>query len=253
MEADGMSHQRMPVKLQGMMPDVIAEDVPANYWNRVNNVLFKNGETVRIAQDFPTLPGATTTPRVCVFNNFQLGRYWVYANENGIWAHDGTAETEITPDTGWTGAFDPDVYWTATILGGIVYINASDRDPVFWGGDTANKAAPLPDWPSGERCNALRAHKAFLFAIGIDKNLGQRVRWSDAAEPGTVPQHWTPAADNLAGFVDLAPTSAPAFDGAPMRDSFIVYKTESLWSFDFIGGNDVFAARKGPRCCRLRR
>ena len=236
--------QRATIHLYDQQPDRIAQDAAQEVWNDVNNIGFKNGETIRVSPDVPTLPNAQVIPRTCVYVRFGATDYWVYANETGIWAHDGTTEFDITPAADWTAVYDPEAFYTSCVLGGIVYFNASDRAPVYWAGDTLDPAVQLPDWPAGETCYALRSHKNFLFAIGIVQQNGQRVRWSDAAEPGAVPQFWDPAASNLAGFVDLAPLSARAYDGATLRDSFLVYKTEGIFAFDFIGGNDVFANRK---------
>ena len=157
--------------------------------------------------------------------------------------HDGTTQTDVTP-AGWQADDLETTVWSSCVLNGIGYINASDRDPVFWAGDPLVVCQPLPDWPTDGRCVTLRAHKSFLFGIGFLSDGPQRVRWSDAAETGTVPQYWTPAADNFAGFIDLAPLSSPCIDGSTLRDSFVVFKQESMWSLDFVGGNTVFAARK---------
>jgi hypothetical protein len=60
-----------------------------------------------------------------------------------------------------------------------------------------------------------------------------------------VPQSWTPEASNFAGFVDLAPLSSPCLEGITLRDSFVVFKSQSVWSFDFVGlEGGVFAVRK---------
>ena len=242
-----MTHQRTPLLLYSIAPDRIPQDAPEDHWTDANNVLFKNGETVRIPPDRTTLDGATHPARTAIYTISSKGaRYWVYASEAGIWAHDGTTETEITPDSGWTSAYAPNENWTSCSMGGIVYFNGSERDPVYWAGDTSKKAEVLPDWPSGGRVNALRAHKNFLFAIGaLDGNfIGQRLNWSDAAEPGTVPQHWSPAADNLAGFVDFTAEAAPLLGGETLRDNFLLYKSEGVYQATFVGGNDVFAFRK---------
>jgi hypothetical protein len=91
----------------------------------------------------------------------------------------------------------------------------------------------------------MRSHKNFLFAIGrldIDASL---VSWSDAAEAGTIPATWAPAADNLAGDVVLMAGVDPCLDGLTLRDSFVVYKGGSIWALDFTGEpRVVFAARK---------
>lgn len=239
-----MSYRRAGISLHSVAPDLIPQDAPEGVWNTCSNVLFRNGESVRVPGDTPTLAGASLTPRACVFMTGNAGKgYWLYATDDGIFAHDGTTEFDVTP-AGWAQIHDDRTVWTACVLNGIGYINASDRDPVYWNGDPATLCQPLPDWPAGGRCLALRAHKSFLFAIGMISEGGQRVRWSDAAEVGTVPQFWTPAADNFAGFQDLSPLDSPCVDGLTLRDAFLVYKQESVWSFDFIGGLQVFSIRK---------
>ena len=233
---------RETLQLHSIEPDRIPQDAPGNVWNDGRNVAFRNQEAVRVAGDEATLSGSATDAQTVVFYSFGTTVFWVYANSDGIWAHDGSTETDITPQSGWSGTNA--ATFTSCVMGGICYINASDRDPVYWAGSVLDKCQPLPDWPANGRCIALRAHKSFLFAIGFLSEAQQRVRWSDAAEAGTVPQHWTPAPDNLAGFFDLTPNASPCLEGKSLRDSFVVYKNESIWSLDFIGGNAVFQARK---------
>jgi len=239
-------YTRETLKLSSVAPDLIPQDAPNDVWNDARNVVFQNGETIRVSGDAPTLPTAKV-PRVAVFLR-PLGQgVWLYATEDGIHAHDGTDEFDVTPDAGWSGAGGIDTTWTACVLNGIGFINASDRDPVYWTGNVAERAQPLPDWPAGGRCNALRAHKSFLFAVGMlseGNGSGLRVRWSDAAEAGTVPQEWQPSADNLAGFIDLPPATTACRDALTLRDDLLIYKGEGIWSLTFTGGNAVFVARK---------
>jgi hypothetical protein len=102
----------------------------------------------------------------------------------------------------------------------------------------------LPDWPAGGECMAMRSHKNFLFAIGFLSEGGQRVRWSTAAEAGTIPDSWTPLPENQAGFVDINPLSSNCLDGLTMRDDMMIYKRESVWRMVFVGGSDIFALQK---------
>lgn len=233
---------RETITLHSLAPDLIPQDAPMEAWNAGENVFFRNGETLRAFGDSPTLTGAETDARTACYVKVGDGDFWVYATNDGIYAHDGSVEYDITPLSGWTGSADET--FTSCVLNGIAIFNASDRDPVYWDGDVLNPCVALPDWPSGGRCLALRSHKNFLFAIGMVSEGRQRVRWSDAAEVGAVPQHWTPAEDNFAGFVDLSPLSSPCLEGKTLRDSFLVYKNESIWSFDLVGGNRVFQVRK---------
>lgn len=236
-----MSFQRASIDLHSLAPDRIPQDAPSDMWSTGNNILFRNGETIRAPGDTPTLP-SDKVPLTMVYLTVASVGFWVYCTNDGVYAHDGTAEYDITPAAGWTGA--ETAIFSSCVLNGIPYVNASDRDPVYWPLDVLAPCVALPDWPLNGRCVTLRAHKNFLFAVGFLSEGDQRVRWSDAAPAGEVPAWWTPAADNLAGFVDIAPLSAPCYDGMTLRDSFFVFKQESIWSIDFVGGNSVFQFRK---------
>lgn len=235
------TYARQTIALRSLAPDLIPADAPLEAWNNGANVYFRNGEAIRTRGDKPTMAGSSAPPLTAVYvEPFDSG-FWVYANDDGIWAHDGTDEFDITP-ADWspvTGGV-----YTSCVINGLAVINCSNADPVWWDGSTSTPCEPLPGWPGGGRTIAMRGHKNFLFAIGMVSEGAQRVRWSDAAEAGVIPQEWEPAADNLAGFVDIAPLSSPCVEGATLRDSLLIYKRESIWSFDFVGGNAVFNARK---------
>ncbi len=235
---------RETIALHSVTPDLIPADAPMEAWNSGNNVVFHNGESKSVVGDRLVFDGVSAREaNTMVYVEPNATGYWLVANETGIYAYDGTTEFDITPSTGWTSTLT-DPVWTSTVINGLAVINCSERDPVYWDGNPANDCVALPDWPSGGRCIALRAHKNFLFAIGMTSEGDQRVRWSDAAEAGTVPQEWAPAADNFAGFVDLAPLRSACLDGMSMRDDFLIYKEQSIHAATFIGGNDVFSFRK---------
>lgn len=238
-------YQRETLTLSSVAPDLVPQDAPRDVWNEARNVYFRNGESLRAIGDTPTLQGTTGTPETCVFLRISGQGFWVYATNDAVFVHDGSTFYDITPPDVWNIGTDAATF-TSCVLGGVAYINASDRAPVYWAGDIAEKAKPLDDWPENGRCIALRAHKSFLFAVGMlsDSENGQVVRWSDAVEPGAVVDTWNPAPDNLAGFVILAPLASPCLDALTLRDTFMVYKNESVFGLDFIGGNEVFAARK---------
>lgn len=235
-------YARETIQLHSVAPDLIPQDAAATSWNSANNVAFKNGETVRANGERATLPGATTGARTATYLISNSIGYWAYSTVDGIYAHDGTTEYDITPAAGWDGSADGVIY-TSVAFNGFVVFNASDRFPVAWNGDPAQVATPLEGWGTWT-CNAIRGHKNFLFALGMEPEGQSRVRWSDAAEAGTLPTEWVAAAGNLAGFVDLAPYNSPIWDGETLRDSFLIYKGEAIWTADFIGGNDVFRFRQ---------
>lgn len=236
-----MSYARQTLTLHSVAPDLIPQDAPLESWTSGMNVRFHNGETLAAREDAATLLPHRVALTIVYVEPFDTG-YWVYANATGVWAHDGTTEYNITP-TVWTG-HGPTTVWTSCVINGLAVINTSTGDPVWWDGNPANIMTPLPDWPSGGRCVAMRAHKGFLFAVGMLSEGGQRVRWSDAAEAGEIPQEWTPSASNFAGFVDLAPMSSECVDAMTLGDDMVIYKRESIWAATMVLGNAVFAFRQ---------
>lgn len=236
---------RETLTLRGAFPDLMPADAPLEAWNRVDNLYFDNGDTRRVVGNTPVFgasPGGEALALV-FYSNAAGEHYWLHATASGIWIVDAAGFTDISPASGWGPSASSVI--TLEVFNGAVIINDSVSGPFYWSGDPGDPAAVLPGWPGGWRCMAMRSFRGFLFAIGrLDMGGIQRVSWSDAAEAGTLPGAWEPAADNFAGFVDLLPASSPCIDGFSLRDDFLVFKGESVHAFTFIGGNDVFAVRK---------
>ena len=106
---------------------------------------------------------------------------------------------------------------------------------------------PLPDWPAGTTCGAMRAFKYHLIAMNIEAPggpLGTQLLWSDAADPGDVPSSWTPTPENEAGSTTLAATPGAIVDGHPLRDNFVICKQHSTYLMQYVAGEFVFLFRK---------
>ena len=110
-----------------------------------------------------------------------------------------------------------------------VFNNGID-DPFYWDGVVTNICLPLPDWPALTKCKAMRSFKYHLFAMDITQNSirdQDLVLWSDAADPNTIPQSWTPGPDNDAGSNTLSATEGAIIDAEKLRDQFVIYKNRS--------------------------
>jgi hypothetical protein len=234
--------QFQPVKLLGINFDLNPRDIAPESWGPGLNVRTRSGGIERIGgyREWLDLTGkqvyylqATPTDLVA---------YWVICADDGVWVTDGNTLNDITPPTYTT----PDGDWTGGVFNGIPFFNNGVDPPFFWDNQPGNACQPLPGWFANTSCRALRAHQFHLIAMGITENgneLYDQVRWSDGADPGTLPQHWTPAPDNEAGDVILAASSGPVVDGAKLRDAFIVYKRNSTYILEYIGGTFVFEMR----------
>jgi hypothetical protein len=93
--------------------------------------------------------------------------------------------------------------------------------------------------PSG--VTAMRPYKVYMVALA-----GKEVYWTDAADPGTIPSTFTAAVGNDAGQVTLAETNGMCIDCRPLGDQNIIYKEDSMYEMQFIGGNAVFNFTRIP-------
>jgi len=122
--------------------------------------------------------------------------------------------------------------------------NGAD-EPVFWAGP--GNLATLTDWTATESCKFIAAFKFHLFALDISGPGGtfrSLLRWSKAAEPGTIPNEWTPSGANDAGDVELSDSPGELLCAYPMRDSLLIYKRNATYQAKYVGGDNVFNFRK---------
>ena len=122
--------------------------------------------------------------------------------------------------------------------------------PTFWGGDVSLNLATLTGWTSNWRAVALRPFKNFLIALGITKGSNvypHMVKWSAAAEAGTVPVSWDETNAALdAGENNLSETDDLLVDCLPLGDANIIYKERSMYSQSYIGAPYIFRFQRLP-------
>jgi hypothetical protein len=108
-------------------------------------------------------------------------------------------------------------------------------------------------------CKGVVAFRYHLFAFNIDGPSGtfdNQILWSDAAEPGALPASWTPASSNEAGDAILADTPGRIIAGLPLGAQLMMYKQESMFAVEYVGGNNKYEPRPivrslgalGPNC-----
>jgi hypothetical protein len=240
-----------PKKLLRLKPTRgIASDTPAHmvglqFYTRGQNVQFRKGFASRILgsrQVYGTLPAS-----VLRMLNARIGgtNFWIFAGADSITARETSNSYDVTPFGGLTAVAQP-WEWSATLLNGVPVMSNARDEPIYWDGDTAGEFDTLPGWPAGAICRSIVAFRYHLFALDMDEPAGSfpaKIRWSDAAEPGTVPASWTAAADNEAGDAELGDTPGPVMLGLPLRGSLMIYKRSSMYAVDYIGGNEIFQIR----------
>jgi len=185
-------------------------------------------------------------PRWLLAAQTDVDAYWIAAGVTGVVATDLDAiNADITP-----AAFLPVSALTSPYTGGIIeqnpVVNARNSGPYWWDRDPLNVMQPLPDWPVGDLCDAMRPFREYLVAMNILAG-GTRVpdllRVSDAAPPGQVPQSWTPGVDSQAVERSVAFRPGGLVDGLELVDRFYIYKTSSVYLLQLIGGQFIFSTR----------
>ena len=247
----------MPRQIVRLEPLGINYDQPAHklgpeVWSGGYNIAFQDGRARKTRGSNPLDPPLlheahdlryTPTP-----NDF-----WVYCADTGVGVWDGVNQFDITP-TGWGGvvvlpalpqALGPT--YNLCLINNLVVANNTLSGPYYWNGVTANAMQPLPGWdalPANTYCYQMESNLYHLFALGVtegnaDYN-GSRVRWSDAAPPGTVPGEWVPTPENQAGFVDLPTPTGSIVGGLTLRENMVVYKQRSCHLFQYVGGSYIY-------------
>ncbi len=229
---------------KGMAPDLPAWEVSDEYWTAGFNILFRDGFASRNFGHSEVYATPLAKPSYLISLTDAGRNFWIYCGDSTVHVAEGAVHSDIS--YAGQSAVSYNNAWTGSLLNGLVVLNNGADPPAGWNNNPANVMTELPGWPVGTVVKAMRSHKFYLFGFDVTDGGGQfrnRVMWSDSADPGTYPASWTPAIDNDAGFVDLASDEAPIVDGASLRDVLIIYKNESVWAADFVGGNSIWTFR----------
>ena len=237
----------------GIVKDVLSYDLADNAWTDGENVRFFAGGVEKIRGDTDAL---STTPVVIPYyaQSFVVGAQtvWSWFGFDSIFVTNGTTVSDLSKLGGYST--DTGHGWTGGVLKGVSMATNGVDPPQKWLPDPSlqlNYADLLYDFSASTTwadasvsAQLLRTHGDYAIAMDTTENgvrNRRRVWWSNAAEALTEPSTWDyskPAFD--AGFVDLDDTFSPIVDGVPLRDSFLIYKEDSVYRMYFVPNNDVF-------------
>jgi len=233
----------------GLNLDLSASELPPKAWTRGQNVRFNAtgiqptradrllaSSGVAFHDAAPAVDISTDTPLWCVGANV------------AVYALNGATLTDITRVSGvYTGATTN--RWYAANLHNLLFLtNGVDKPQVWNPTAVGTKLIDLPNWQSTVRCTVLRAFKNFLIALDVLKGstrYNSMVKWSHPADPGLVPPSWDETDTTKdAGEYALSETKGAVIDLVPLRDVAILYKEDSVWSMQYIGGSYIFKFTK---------
>ena len=229
----------------GLLSDKPSHELPLNAWSDGKNVRFRDTFAEKFLGQTQVYDPVSAAP----YNVFPVisgtNFFWLVAGLNKLYAIDGMTWYDITRAVGGNYAATATKNWTGGMLGGVPVVNNGVDVPQMWLNPAGvNLAADLSNWPVGYTCQALRPFKSFLVALDINTGTTrypQMVKWSHEAVVGSVPASWDPSDPAYdAGEYTLMESPGYCIDCLPMRDVNIIYKDDSVWTMQYIGGTNIF-------------
>jgi len=226
------------------------ELVPAAFTTG-NNVRFNDAESAIIKNKgyesvFTTVP---ITPYWLLPVPTTTAYYWLVGGLTKVYVTNGTTYTNITRQTASVDVnynATQDIRWNGGVLNSIPVINNSYDPPQMWSPtDSATKLVALSNWQANTLCAVIRPFGYFLVALDITKTTTRyptMVKWSHPADPGAVPTSWNEADPTKdAGEISLSQSTGYVIDCLTLRNVNIIYKEDSTYVMQYIGGASVFS------------
>jgi len=229
----------------GMISDVSPSELPPDVWSEAVNVNFRSGQSAtRIMGSRLAYDPVQALPLNAINHLVGSQNFWVYTGDQIQRVVTSDTDNDITI-SGLSSQPSPHLHSLFSFNGVVVHNNFIDA-PMFWANDPLSPFTELPGWNAGDRARLIVPHLFHLFAIDLTTSDGPRhlqVKWSDSAEPGTVPATWVPDPTNDAGFVDLADTPGPVIAAKGLARTLMLYKRSSIYAADFVEDNRVYIFR----------
>lgn len=236
----------------GLITDPSSRKLPDGAWSSGQNVRF-DGFVATKVNGSRAIQGSLSTSAYSLFayTSFDGAKFFAYAGLTTVYGVNNNVHYDLTRVSNSSTVVpyntDASELWTGGVLGGLLFMNNTADVPQIQRTPTAScRLSNLPNWPTTvtTRCSSLRAFRNFLIAMDVTKGpqrFRQMVKWSASADPLTVPGTWDEGdPTNDAGENSLSDTNGDVIDGLSLRDVFIVYKDDSVYGMQYIGGQFIF-------------
>ena len=256
--------QLVPIENIGMMgvnTDVPAWQLPPNVWSASNNVRFDD-LSVRKSQGLKKVfddLGSTSPIHLETYQSGNdSGTWWIAFGAGSIKIWDGSTWKDITPNPAPTDMpVDSPGQWQTTKLGSLVYATNGIDAPIYWEGDTSKKFETIPHWTSADNSphkygavQTLAGFKSFLWAGNVfvdtddvgatpNRTFERSVYWSNMTNFYTAPK-WDITLESDAGYYELLDSMGGVVHMQQLRESMMVYKSDSIIVSTFIGAPFMF-------------
>ncbi len=226
----------------GLVADVPPREIPLEAWSAVQNMRFHDEVAERVQGMLSVFDTPSIVPHNLLPWKSATTQYGFYGDATTLWRTDGTASANVTRASGpYTASA-----WRGDVLNEVPILNNGSDVPQQWDAGTG-LFVDLANWPVGWFCAGIRSFKNYLVAFGLTRNTiayPWEIRWSASVEAGGVPSTWVAAPGNDAGNTNaLAGTTDHIVDMIQLGNNNVIYKNNSVWAQQWIGGNQIFAHR----------
>lgn len=231
----------------GLIMDQPARALPINAITSVTNMGFRNGKLLKLL-GYDTVYGTPTVAPYHLQHSVTTDNDpWVlYCGLNDVYSYYSGTHTKLTRTLS-TYAATQNNDWSSTVLGSVVVINEGVNVPQY----TTNHNVEfqnMTNWPSSWTCATVRAFREFLVALDMTENATnypQKFRWSHPADPGSLPSSWDETDTTKdAGYKAFSETPGILIDCLPLGSMNVVYKSDSAYAMQYVGGQFVFSFNK---------
>lgn len=230
----------------GIIADVEPHELNPLAWSDGRNIRFRDGKIIRNNAMQQVLGSTLANPYWVKGIQTNTNAFWMYSSLTKMYLTDGGTHGEITRAVGGDYTTDQTRMWNGGVLGNIPIItNGLDVPQMYMSPGLGNKLADLSNWPAGDRINIIKPFKSFLVGAALTRGgnlFGHVVKWSHPAVPGSVPVSWDETdPTKQAGEVEIVDDQPGQIrDGVALRDTFVLYKDNTVWGMQFVGGNSIF-------------
>lgn len=235
---------------KGMIKDTNNTVLPPEFYSHADNVRFSDSAAKKIKGHDQVFGTPTVAPYFSVNWSYGTNSYWFYAGTAKIYRLSGSStHTDFTRSSGGDYSTNLNTVgnWTGTIYNGLPLLCNGIDKPQVLATTGASNFSDLPNWDANDICKTIKAYGNYLMALNITTSSTEfpnKVKWGDTAENFSLPSSWTASATNDAGEVTIGDESDVIVDGLALKQSFVIYKENSTWIANYIGGNLVFSFQK---------
>lgn len=238
----------------GHILDIAPIELSDQLLSLARNVSMRSGFPSRIRGRRSIYTAFPTVPYHMLNFNLNGFNWWLLFGDNDIWAVETSNEFDVSY-AGQSTITNPRE-WSSTLLNGIPCFTNGKDAPKYWAGSGAADALSLPGFPATTLCKFIVAFRFHLFALDINQPSGlfnNLILWSEATEPGAVPQTWAPAPSNEAGSAFLADSPGRCVAGVPLGTQLMIYKPTSFHAIEYAGQqpDNIFIVRPVVRSTGL--